>query len=329
MGTTYYADFDATGGSNDGSQSDPWESLADVIAGTNGSAPSAGDTVLCKGTDTLSSSTTVNIKGSYSSGLINFIGVNSSWQNVGGSTRAVIDADGGAYSGVILNDADYTLFENFEFKNTNKASGHDCVRAETGFTTDVKFINCLFYDGHIGFNQNNKAGAITFILCSFYNNADHGVDADGVFALCTAYSNGNEGLKGYGASVFYSCLTYDNSGAGLYVYDEDMSSFLNCVSHDNGDDGFFLQGAAMIGCRSTSNTDDGVDCYQCVPAVMYTYLDNNGTSFEDNWHHVLVNGSNTVTEDGSDTDFGYNDSSSDDYTLNSNATYYSESVTLP
>jgi len=334
--TTYYANFDLTTGNNTGvDATNAWKTFADVLAGSNGTAPVAGDTVLCKGTDTLGAAIDIAISGSYANGYIKFIGVDASWNNVGGSTKAIFDANDGAYDVLReVSGADFIWFENFTFQNTNRASGNHGVDSATLYADYWVFKNCDFTDCYAGFTETAYMRWAVLFQCRAYNNANNGFSLRGAYLyFCRAYSNGARGISMSNADTLsFGCIAHDNATAGIYTYGE---SCLFCVSEDNTTDGIMdgyqLPGGVFLGNRSTNNGSEGfVNGHESRRSLLfYYYGDNNDVNITGNYDDIKNIDAATVTLNGSDTNQGYVDPANDDYNLRSDATYRREKVTIP
>lgn len=330
--TTYYADFDLATGNNTGvDAANAWKTFADVLAGSNGTAPTAGDTVLCKGTDTLAGTQTVTIDGTYDGGYIKFIGVDASWANVGGSTRAVLDANGGAFSCLTFNGANYIWMENFRLTNTSKAANRNGVDYVTAYSDNDIWVNCVADNCYNGFQgSSGYARCLTFIRCLAHTNANAGFyirNAD--YRFCRAYGNTSHGFNMY-ANTAYACISHDNGGDGFYVYSS--TAPINCVAYGNTGDGFEFayttQTCVPIGCRAANN-GTGVNTSANVRAVAFYYYGDNTTETAGGFDEILNDGASTVTLNGADTNEGFVDPSSDDYNLRSDATYRRVAVSIP
>jgi len=344
--TVYYADFDLATGDNDGggdgtTRTDPtdsanwtnaWQTLAAVIAGTNGTAPAAGDIVYCRGTDALSAAVTVNISGSVDSGYIKFIGVDASGNNVGGSTRAVLDCNGNNINGLYFNGANYTWFENFKIVNDGTGSS-DGVSSATAYSYYNVFINCWSDNhGHDGFNGN--AGYLryaSYIKCRASNNGNNGFDGRyDDYYFCRSDGNSGKGFDPYD-SFCYGCISHDNL-LGFYAYS--TSKIINCVAHGNSNEGIFMAYSNQIGIglRGTANGEGFQGPTNTRPVIMHYYGDDNTTDYGGGYYDDiggLAGAAATMIADGSDTDYGYNDSSTDDYSLAADATGRRIAIEIP
>jgi hypothetical protein len=332
FGNTYYADFDLGTGDNDGtSWANAWRTMADVMAGTNGSAPAAGDLVLCCGEDDLGAAVEPSASGALATGYITFRGVNSSTHAVDAS-RAVLDGQS-TYNCLSCGTSAYTYlrWENFEFKNgaTNGFVGY------AGCDHWI-WINCIAYG----------AGSTGFYLlnCDYHH-----------MVRCNAYSNGAHGIhsSGYG-NTFYFCVGYINSDSG-FVTATNHVTLIHCLSHDNGpdsgDEGYdLLLYSQVFGCiadgevtgmriasdevelfanRITNNTL-GIDFSQELTICGWNLFHNNGNDLGDPaaWSeeglyslYIAFEGVTNTNQQDPDADDGYSDRGNDDFNLTASRTY--------
>lgn len=335
--TTYYADFDLGTGNNDGTDAaNAWQTMSDVIAGSNGTAPAAGDTVLCKGTDSTSAVVAWTISGTYNGGYVKLIGVDASWANVGGSTRAVIDRGGGA-SVVLSLAAGYVWLENFEITGGG-SSGTSChgIQTPSGAYREYNvFVNCYVHDNYgEGFDANGGYGRYsTFIKCRSSNNAVCGFAdwKDSEFHFCRADNNSSNGFFPMSTKCLLNkCVAEDNGGDGLYNYYG--AYVIDSVFHGNTDDAIgypYASGASMpCGVRATGNAV-GINASANLRIPVFCYYGDNTTEISGYYDEVLNDGDSTVTLNGTDTDEGYTDSASSDFNLTSDATYRRVEVAIP
>jgi hypothetical protein len=335
--TDYYADFDLGTGNNDGSDWDnAWQTMADALAGTNSSAPAAGDTVYCRGTDTLSSGVeiTSSNSGTEAGGHCKFIGVDASGNNVGGSTRAVLDGNDGAFDIMVFNGCHYFWLENFEIHNTNEASGNDGIRSAAAYSNYARFINVIVHNCHTGIDcESGYLRYATFLRCRCYDNASNGWEDPRycLLAFCRSDNNSSYGFKGYNTG-FIGCIAHDNGADGFYLYgalDASFSAF-SCVSYNNTDDGYdTLTSSPLLCCRSASNGGHGVEVDSGERTQIFYYYGDDTNEITGYYDEVLNDGSSTITTNGTDTDEGFEDPASDDYNLTSAATYRREAVEIP
>ncbi len=337
--TTRYVDNDASGADNGTSWTHAYQTIQQAIDNV-----AAGDIVYCRHSS--SSQETLGAalawdgtSGDETSGMVQFIGCNSSGTNDG--TRYVIDGSSQTYT----NAADATDFwhlENLEFK---QMSGP-------------------------GFGGTNSPDRFVFINCSFNNNATYGVDCTqlqfGTFYRCTSYENGSDGLnKGAGIELFFcsfhsntgyglnaggtwgttimsGCLVYDNGDMGLYQI-SDGAVIINSVIDGNATGGIKLHGASgdlithLIGNRITNHntaSDIGVDASGSIIYRGWNYYQDNDSDNVQNAGlvlHIRDDGSNTDVEDQGDTDEGYTDltGGAEDFNLTSSATSRRTAITIP
>jgi len=332
---TYYADFDLGTGNNDGtSWADAWQTMADAIAGSNGTAPADNDLVYCRGTDTLGASPALNASSTATTGYTKWIGVNGSGVNDG--TRTVLDSNGGNWHALSLG-GNYNWIENFAFTNTG--------------TT---------YDGLWGGGDYN-----VFVNCAAYSCADRGFGSLGtnnIYIRCVAYSNGGDGFNCTTTPQCFLCCSHDNTGHGFALSTTALT--YACLAYDNGDDGFNSIGlnGAMLHCVSDGNADDGVVISSGQTTVIgcritnhsgsgdiglnygsgsdydgaygWNYFENNDGDNVQNATHALViteDGAATNVEDQSDTNQGYTSltDGSEDFNLRSDASLRRVAVQIP
>jgi len=332
---TYYCYPGLGSGDDDGSsEANAWSTLQRAIDGTDGTQPGAGDVVLCRGTDTLSA--TVDFDGTAGSGAGGFViyrGVNSSWVNDG--TRFIVDANNGSYHCIKLT-SDYIKIENFDIGNTSEESNQNCVDIGSYAGCDyLVLINCDIHNGDFGVYIGSSGSAgMTLIKCKIRDNADHGFryGSGGFgfnFHMCSVYNNGGAGLSVGGANAsfnIFGCLIRDNTLNGIQTAsDSQPINIMNTVIHGNSD-GIECKSPYFngIGLRITSNTV-GIDS-DGLANLVGVYMPDTGedlantTKTTGNYDEVLIAGVNTNNLSGTDTDGGYEGSSTDDYNLTDTAT---------
>lgn len=321
--TTYYADFDLGTGNNDGtSWANAWKTPADVIAGSNGSAPAAGDTVYTRGTATLAATVTNTLAGDETTGLIKWIGCNASGNNDG--TRTVIDANSGNFATWTQN-AGYNLFENFRFTGSGNNDGFE------GTGDDLVFVNCSFDNNNAhGWNGAGQDRCI-FIRCVAYSNGSNGFSGAGArFIFCCSRGNTGNGWYYNFASVWIGCLAYDNGGNGIDAFRQYGTAFNSVFDANTGNGIDILSGtnyvAAILGCRITNHSGGGsigLDANTEIVLYGWNYFENNTGDNVQNAtlaFPISYNGAATNLEDLSNTEYGYVDISEDNY-----ATGYTDS----
>jgi len=355
--TDYYVDADLDSGDNDGGGDgdayDPtsagnwtnaWKTFADCMAGTNGSAPAAGDVVFCKGTDTLGSATvTTSASGSVASGFITFIGCAADGSVDG--TRVVINGDG-SYVPLTNGGHSFLWFENFEFTN----SSGDGVAWHTNGDYCV-FVNCISHSNSSGDGFTGASGdQVLFVKCQAYSNGDDGYSGWGSacrFMLCTAYSNTDTGFattSGY--AVYFGSIAHDNgANAGDEGFDLNASDIMiNCIAdgenvgvyltsdygqvffsrltnnaaHANLSNEIGIFGWNVFYNATADNDLDLPDAWSTFAARTYAYFLRDESLLNTNKSDTADWGSGTI----GDADDGYNDKAGpDDFNLKASREY--------
>lgn len=327
--TTYYADFDLTTGSNDGTtQANAWQTLQAAIDGLNGTTPTAGDIVLCTGTDTISTVIDVDQNSGTATNPLIFRGVNSSFSNDG--TRATVDGNNNSIDLINFNNVDFIIFENFVIKNTDGGTNNEGVTA-TGYSTcrGIHFINTVFDDCYRGVNMGTQGLIGTrFFLCQFLNSS-YGVylgsndAANTLFQYCLFDTLSLQGIRSPGAQVFLlDCYFIDVTDEAFFEQDA-VLSLLSVVSNctfENCGDGIESDKPVFIdSCRFTS-------CTVGIDSDGYAILNNvympdtgedraNTTKITGNYLELVVQGTNNNDLSGTDTDGGYADPTTGDFNL--------------
>jgi len=333
--TIYYLDPAVGNDSNDGSDwgaSYAWATLQKAA-----DTAQAGDTVYCRGTETISAQVDFDTYGgTYTAGFIKFIGCNGS--GVVDGTRYIVDANSANIHGISL--AKNTLwFQNIEVKRTGTQNG---FRRSAG--NNWVFINCCANNCYYGFALPSASNCI-FYRCVSYANA-YGFYSDApsnkyIFCCCRDNTGYN---YSYGINQF-CCLSYNvpSTSAVFYAHGGAM---LGCVVDGIGSSGHgvSLQGGTgqnnpctIIGCRITNFSTSGkigLDCADRVAIVGYCYFENNdGDNIQNaSLLHVLTDddGNTTNIEDQSDTNQGYVDpSGSEDFNLRSDASLRRLAIAIP
>ena len=258
--------------------------------------------------------------GTNAAGPVIFIGCDSSFAVVGGTTRAKINVNSQAVHGLsVTSAATLLLLKNIEIYSCGGSAKHGI----SGTSNPVIFL----------------------INCSLHNNSGAGISGNAGFCfLSTSYGNTGSGFH-FGWSYF--CSAYDNGSNGT------ASSAIGCVLHNNliGINGFsggqptlalnnvidantskgiagygteaLHGGVVIIGNRITNHSgagDIGIDLEGELSWLGWNYLENNtGDNIQDTALRFAISGTGTATdvEDGvSVDDYGYVDSANHDFATN-------------
>lgn len=318
--STYYVDPAATGSDNGTSWANAWTTLQKAVDGTGGTQPVAGDVVLCRGSETISAQIDFDgNSGDTTSGVIRYVGVNSSGTNDG--TRYVIDANSAGIVGVNMNSNRISI-ENIEIKNatigvnygtyTGKSNGH--------------FVNIYVHDcTGSGFQAGSNTGYQNRYVKCFSESNSYGFNMGGTFIGCIAKNCTNYGFVNDFYNQFYAqyfqCAAI-SCGTGFRAKRDDLKYF-GCIAHGNTSYGFestYSNGNAIYsGCRATSNGTGfslkGIEllagCY--MPDTGQDLA--NTTKLSGIYSDTIVAGASTNNFAGTDTDGGYVDSSTGDFNL--------------
>jgi hypothetical protein len=343
--TVYFADFDLTTGSNNGSS---WANAFQSMQAAHDGISGPGDVVLCKGTDSITSTVSITKAGNYSSGAIRFIGVGSSYTDsdpengaaAGANNRAVIDGEGRAISLITpSNSAHLWILENFELKRAGSSGTtyHGFNYAANQCNRWI-IINCLVHHCYgSGFNSDLLLNGWVWIGSAIYSCYRGMTNIRACrFIGCRIENNTQYGVYSYAMEDFIGCLIRNNGAYGVYNYD-DKTFLFNVIDGNTGDGvrtsymGFSPQ--MIIGCRITNNGGYGINNMLSTARawVFGTYLDNNASGALGGYliDKMTYLGQQTVVEDGSDTDQGYADRSGGDFNLRSDATLRRFAINIP
>ena len=330
--TIYYLDPQASGLNNGSDWANAWINIQTAF-----DTAAAGDTVYCRGTQTLAVSIDVDMNsGDWTNGYIKFIGCNAAGAVNG--TRFVLDASMTApYCLNIAAGMNYFSMENIEFKN---AVSHG-VNANGNSSQHWFWNNCSFHEngGNGGnFYRNNDA---FFIRCAFYNNSVDGVTAgfSQRFLFCSFHDNSQAGINGYVGrnNNFTGCLIIDNTVSGVHR-SEDREMYLQCVIDGNGSTGFDGEDSPgqryLIGCRVTNHTGAGADLKGHTLIHGWNYFQDNGVNIQNvtvDDIEIRVNGVGTDMENQGDVNQGYTSIStgSKDFNLRPDATLRRTAIPIP
>lgn len=328
---THYVDPAATGNDDGTSWTDAWDTLQEAA-----DAAAAGDTVYCRGTETLAAPVDFDTNsGSLAAGYIKFIGCNAGGTVDG--TYFVLDGNSAAANCIrgVTTAQIYLWFENIEFKNAT-ADGIAGIAGDDHWM----FINCSFNtNGNSGFEYSNFDYLCLF-GCIAHNNTDHGITNSLVNALvtkmafCVARDNGDIGLRIRATSTTFGCVTHDNGSdagdAGIYIAGGGCL-IANCIidGEYTGIYNFSGDDTALFMNRITNNTV-GIDFTNELTLCGWNYLHDNTTDLANPaaWsdpgiHAAYITWKSTTNTNKADTDAddGYNARVSDDFNLKTSRTY--------
>lgn len=351
--TDYYVDPTASGdndGGGDGTANDPtdgnnwthaWESIADAVAGTNGSAPAAGDVVYLKHTNTPDedvsggSGPTISLAGT-NAAMIFWIGVSSAGAIDG--TRYIIDGGGtDSGTGVLIVTGGYNWIENIAVNDGN-AIGINTTTAAAGLI----FINCKATNCDTSGFSVNTYRPVFFRCLSVTNGASGFISytASARYLLCHANGNVADGFtSSANDATFWGCLSQQNTGAGFKMNIGDLC--LNCVSDDNTDDSIIVPntkyGFAIIGNRLTESeayglihesggSHSGIAIANYIPGASEDRDNASGATSGTPAHFAWTRFLNNFA--GTDTDGGYVNPPTD-FNLAATATLRRQAITIP
>jgi hypothetical protein len=337
--TTYYCDCDLATGDNDGTTAaNAWQTLQAAIDGLNGTQPTAGDTVLCKGTDSITAAIDMDGgQGTYDGGHLKFVGVNSSWENDG--TQFVIDGGNNNINGITVNAKSFIWIENFKIHSCDGTAGFGTANAVADHWV---FDNCWFHDNDgYGWYGANYVRYPQFTRCKFTANTATGCYRPGqgsVFCACQFSDNtgaSSRGLEMVTNGSCFGCVCHNNGSDGVYLYG--LSMMANCVFDGNAGHGANIgtvHAYQFVGCRFTNNAGAGkYGLYvgaNCRPTLLACYFGNNAEGASNRYDILPVDGStaNTVTA-GSETNHGYTNPASDDFNLDPAKAVNTYSIAIP
>ena len=166
------------------------------------------------------------------------------------------------------------------------------------------------------------------------DSCDHGFyrPYGGALIACSAADNSSDGFEAYYDAVMIDCLAYDNGSANFRMMGDGNGVF-QCSAegggygiHSANDSNF------AIGVRVTNASNDGIYSSYPLPLAI-AYLENTDDLQGSLITRLEIDGNDYINateadSDTADTDYGYIDSSADDYNLTSSATNRSVAITM-
>ena len=337
---------------------DSWD---EALHGLQGAADRAvaGDTVYCKGTQTLTAAINFDTNGgTYDGGHIKFVGVKSATVNMppqatdyGETDYFELNGNGGAFHGIYITNMDMLWFENFKITNCGNSTSYHGLTSTTSAVNHFVLNHCWFHD-NAGAGVSGVYLRTHAIRCKATDNGADGIYLSGILTGmigCIATGNAGYGLRIYNSGTLVGCIAHNNTLGGFYLFFGGMC--INCVCDDNASQSGItlassqsdsIGGNLVMGCRITNHDSDiGIEVSgNSRVLIMHTYLQNNATPITASRYDILpITGATAhVPTSGSDSDEsgtpsallgGYVDSSADDFNLRSTATQRSEALVIP
>lgn len=310
---------------------DSWEEALKSIRPAAALA-AAGDTVYCRGTETITAEVDFAANGTYDA-YIKFIGCNASGTNDG--TFYNVNGADGNINGFDV-DGDYLWFENFKIYSCD---GTAAIMGDTSATDFCVYINVWCDDNAAyGFYGNGSTRYANFIRCRFSRNTSGGFYRSNScrFFACSFDNNTGVGyIEATGNGGLFGCVFRDNTTYGASLYGTQL--IINCIFEDNGADGCYAQlhgnGVTFIGCRFTNNNEAGKYGLNVasgyVAMLLGCYFGNNATAITGQYQIIPINGSITnVDLDGGEIDEGYVTAGSD-FNLDATKAANTRSIAVP
>lgn len=332
MATTYYVDPLAVGGDTGADWTNAWPTIQTAY-----DTAVAGDTVYCRGVETLTAKINVDTnKGDTTDGVIKFIGCNAS--GVVDGTRYIIDANSATENcieaGGVGGIASYYWHENFEYKS---ATGF-CVDWNNVDSDRCIWINCIAHNGNTGFYINDQTEHF-FIRCGAYNNTNSGwYDVYyGKLIFCYAYGNGDGATNDSGGdrNMIIGCVFHDNGDNDSNVTQGSHISVINNIfdgTDQTGETGYKRYNGVnnlLLGNRLI-NLATGLDCNSVMTESQYNLFFNNTTDIANTSLHYPVpyNDDADTNEYDPDSDDGLVDIANNNFNIKSNRTLRRQAIDL-
>lgn len=323
---TYYVD---TAGSNT-SPYDTWAKAATDLQTAVNAVSGTGNTIYCRGTQTLTSGGTATVtlssapNGAGYGQANQIIGVNAS--GVDDGTYFVLDgADTNGAGGFSITGSQYWIVKNLHVKDTQGTG----INSNNGIITF--YINCK--------STGNSGTGFDVDFCRLYkcisdDNTGSGFNSESssqstTYLFCRASANGGRGFNcNITTDVLYGCIVFDNSGNGIIA-----GRIINCVIHGNGDsvsdDGIRVTNMVSVGNRITSTSGWGIgETNQQTSLIAHCFFDSNASGdIEDTFTGTEERVIDIVTSGT----VGYTSltAGSEDFTLTSSASLRNVEIDIP
>ncbi len=320
-------DGGADGAADDPTDTDNWTHAWDNLQSAFDNA-SAGDTVYCRGTQTLTAPLDADGNdGSVAGGYIKFIGCNN---GLGGITGEYFTLDGDS-KGVTIGIRDngtvtaYYWFENIQVTDCSE----DGWQLTAGSYNWV-WVNCKAYDnGDCGWNVGTSSSSGTFVRCIADTNGESGfynLDNEYACYYCVAANNTDDGFHCSNIrNLYVGCISHDNGSSGdrgYYLWYQ--HHMVNCIA-DGEVTGVLFVGDrnCVMGSRFTNNAT-GVDFSNELVLMGWNLFESSssadmanpaatGTAYALAIPHDADADTNEIDPDSGDD--GYNNTANNDFNL--------------
>jgi hypothetical protein len=324
---TYYLDPAAGGGDTGVDWANAWSTIQRAKDGTNGTPPAAGDTVFCRGTETLGVAPDIDgNEGNTTNGYIKFVGTNGAGTVDG--TRYELDGNGAAASCLVML-GEMIWFENFEM---HSATSHGVDQTSSDADT-CTFYNCSVHNNiGAGFYNDSNATDCCYLRNLIYTNGTSGIREPHVCCMVgnVIYNNGEEGIEGVHTdnSTAVKNAIFDNGdGESNMNYDKHWLIMNNVIDGTGQANGTGIEsngsGESLIIENRITNSVIGFDNNSDINMVGFNVFDNNTDDIID--PNIIEKLRLDATVDTNlydpDADDGYENAALDKYNLKASRSY--------